>query len=109
SVLLVLFVFIITSCAVNKKSMVVRNNIQVGMSIEEVTAQLGPPFNKTVSDTLLHGEQIIKKTYFYREELWTGSRQMDVENILIFHNGVLVEIKKGKESPVHPDIYVDKE
>lgn len=100
---------VLVSCVVNRKSVIVRENIHVGMTVDMVTAKLGLPFDKAITDTLLNGKNTIKKIYFYRETLWTGSRQLDVENILVFYDDVLMEIKKGKESPVYTRGHIYKE
>ncbi|WP_413532264.1 hypothetical protein [Empedobacter brevis] len=65
------------------------------MSKSQVQEKLGKPF-KIGSRTENSDERI--DLFYYKEVLWTGLENVSVENILIFKNDILIEIKQGTES-----------
>ncbi|WP_282630252.1 hypothetical protein [Empedobacter sedimenti] len=90
---------VLTSCIVNRQSMLVKKDIRLEMSKTEVEKQLGKPFK--IESRMENSTEKMDLLY-YKEALWTGNDHVTVENILIFKNDILIEIKQGKEIVDNP-------
>lgn len=82
-------VCILMSCIVQKESKIVKQDIQIGMSEDEVVNKLGKPYKISAQEN--------EKIYFYKETLWAGKTHVVIENRLIFNNKVLLKIEQGEE------------
>ena len=89
------------SCLVTRQSKLVKNDIHLNMSKNQVEAKIGKPFK--IESKQIDANQRID-SYIYKESLWTGNEHVTIENILIFENDILKEIKQGEEILDNPVI-----
>lgn len=99
--LIFMTIFSFMSCASTQQSTLVKNNIQLNMSKSQVEEKLGKPF-KIESKQSESYTRI--DSFYYKESLWTGNEYVTIENVLIFENDILVEIKQGEEIVDNPII-----
>ena len=92
---------LLTSCVNSRQSGLVKKDIQLEMSKSQVEEKLGKAFK--IESRMENPNEKIDLLY-YKESLWTGNDNVTIENILIFKNDVLVEIKQGKEIIDNPVI-----
>ncbi|MFV0196951.1 hypothetical protein OBK01_01860 [Empedobacter falsenii] len=85
---------LLTSCVINRQSALVKKDIQLEMSRYQVEQKLGKAFK--IESRMENPNEKIDLLY-YKESLWTGNDYVTIENILIFKNDVLIEIKQGEE------------
>ena len=86
----------LTSCIpLGTQSRLVTKNIQIGMTKNEVRSRIGQPY-KIASELGPKGRHY--DSWFYKEKIWTGYEDnFTIQNILIFSNDILIEIKQGEE------------
>ncbi|MCT4173496.1 hypothetical protein HZP56_10965 [Elizabethkingia anophelis] len=85
--------------SIKRQSSLVVNNIRIDMSRSDIEAKIGQP-NKIGAWKDSLGNYI--DTLYYREELYTKETGYNnVENILIFKNSILTEIRQGKALKIH--------
>jgi len=97
--LILISVMVLTSCIVNRQSVLVKKDIRLEMSKTEVEKQLGKPFK---IESRMENPTDKMDLLYYKEALWTENDHVTVKNILIFKNDILIEIKQGKEIVDNP-------